>query len=252
MSSEISKLAVVSTSDIGTGVTIGPFAVIAQDVRLGNDVRIHPHVVIEPGVVIADGVEVFPGAYIGKEPKGAGSLARKPTFDRRVVIGANSSIGPHAVVYYDVEIGNNTLLGDGASIREKCRIGSYCIVARYVTVNYNTTIGDRTKIMDLSHITGNGSIGNDVFISVLVGTTNDNSMGQMQYDEGRVLGPTVHDGAAIGVGASLLPNVDIGEGTVVGAGAVVSKSIGADKLVLSVPAKVINRFRRKAAKEGDR
>jgi len=251
MNNMISDLAVVGTKDIGRGVRIGPFAVIADNVRLGNDVHIHPHVVIEAGVEIGDGVEIFPGAYIGKEPKGAGSLARKPTFERRVVIGANSSIGPHAVVYYDVEIGNNTLLGDGASIRERCKIGSHCIVARYVTINYSTTIGDRTKIMDLSHVTGNGSIANDVFISVLVGTTNDNSMGQLPYDETRVVGPTVHDGVAIGVGASLLPGVDIGEGTVIGAGAVVSKNIGANKLVLSVPAKVMNRFKQQGGEEGD-
>lgn len=250
MSAKISDLAVVGTKNVGHGVSIGPFAVIADDVSIGNDVRIHPHVVIESGVTIGDGVEIFPGAYIGKEPKGAGSLARKPTFERRVVIGPNSSIGPHAVVYYDVEIGNNTLLGDGASIREKCRIGSYCIVARYVTINYNTTIGDRTKIMDLSHITGNCTIGNDVFVSVLVGTTNDNSMGRMHYDEARVLGPTVHDGVAIGVGASVLPNVEIGEATVIGSGSVVSKNIGPDKLVLSVPAKVLNRYKRPSKDEG--
>jgi carbonic anhydrase/acetyltransferase-like protein (isoleucine patch superfamily) len=125
--------------------------------------------VIADGVVLGDNVEVFPGAFIGREPKGAVRRARQPVFDRRVRIGANTSVGPHAVIYYDVEIGESTLIGDGASIREQCRIGERCIISRYVTINYNTTIGDRTKIMDLTHITGNCVIGADVFVSILVG-----------------------------------------------------------------------------------
>lgn len=233
----ISKLAVVESTEIGTNVRIAEFAVVRAGARLGNDVIVHPHVVIGPGVTIGDGVEIFPGAFIGREPKGAGALARQPVFDRVVTIGANTSIGPHAIIYYDVVIGENTLIADGASIREKCRIGSRCIISRYVTINYNTTIGDRTKVMDLTHLTGNMSIGNDVFVSVNVGTTNDNAIGKVGYSEERVLGPTIEDGAAVAVGASLLPGVVIGRDAIVGAGAVVTKNVEPETLVIGMPAR---------------
>src|SRR5688500_4890954 len=118
----ISKHAVVDTNDIGRDVSIGEFAVVRAGVKLGDRVVIHPHAVIEPGVELGEGVEVFPGAYVGKEPKGAGALTRKPVFERVVRIGAGTSIGPGAIVYYDVEIGENSLIGDAASVREKCRI----------------------------------------------------------------------------------------------------------------------------------
>ncbi|GIW27377.1 MAG: acyltransferase [Meiothermus sp.] len=238
----ISPHAVVQTRNIGTNVQIAEFAVIRQDVTIGNDVVIHPHVVIESGVVIGDGVEIFPGAYIGKEPKGAGALSRKPEFERRVVIGANSSIGPNSVIFYDVEIGESTLLGDGASIREKCRIGSKCIISRYVTINYNTTIGDRTKIMDLTHVTGNCRIGNDVFISLTVGMTNDNAIGRMDYDESRVQGPVIEDGAAVGAGVTLLPGVRIGRNALVGAGSVVTKDVDPNTLVMGIPARFVKKL----------
>jgi acyl-[acyl carrier protein]--UDP-N-acetylglucosamine O-acyltransferase len=78
----IHSFAVVETEDIGERVTIGEFAIVRAGARLGNDVVIHPHVVIEAGVVIQDGVEIFPGAYIGKEPKGAGALARPLQFEQ--------------------------------------------------------------------------------------------------------------------------------------------------------------------------
>ncbi|MCB5196119.1 DapH/DapD/GlmU-related protein [Deefgea salmonis] len=233
----IHQTAVISDKAvIGKNVTIMPFAVIG-DVTIGDDCIIHPHVVIADGIVLGNAVEIFPGAFIGKEPKGAGALARQPEFERIVKIGNECSIGPNAVIFYDVAIGNNTLLGDGASIREKCTIGSRCILSRYVTVNYNTKIGDRTKVMDCTHITGNAVIGNDVFISLLVGTTNDNVVRAGYSDH--VVGPIIEDNVVIGVGASLLPAVVIGEGATIGAGSVVTKNVKQKTLVAGVPARFV-------------
>lgn len=232
--------AVVQTDDIGENVNIMEFAIVRDGVKIGNNVTIHPFVVIESGVVIGDNVEIFPGSYIGKVPKGA-ALARQPDYIKKVTIGANCAIGPNAVVYYDVEIGENTLLGDGASVREQCRIGSNCILSRYVTVNYATTIGNNTKIMDATHITGKCSVGNNVFISLLVGSTNDNAIGKLGYEEERIKGPVIEDGVAIGVGAMLLPAITIHENAVIGAGSVVTKDVPPRAVVMGSPA-VVKRY----------
>src|SRR5215212_8365492 len=101
----ISKTAVIETGAIGSGTRIGDFTIVHAGVRLGERVIVHPHVVIEAGVVVGDGVEIFPFAYLGREPKGAGAMARQPEFEKTIRIGANCSIGPNAVIYYDVSIG---------------------------------------------------------------------------------------------------------------------------------------------------
>lgn len=225
-----------SKAVIGDDVAIGPYAIIGHAI-IGPGSVIHPHVVISDGVQIGSQVEVFPGAFIGKEPRGAGAIARQPEFQRCVVVGDECSIGPNAVIYFDVEIGRNTLIGDGASIREQCRVGSYCILSRYVTLNYNVRVGDRTKIMDSTHITGNSNIGSDVFISILVGTTNDNVV-RSGYGS-HISGPIIKDYVVVGVGASLLPGVTIGEGATVGAGSVVTKDVPPGSIVIGAPARVI-------------
>jgi acetyltransferase-like isoleucine patch superfamily enzyme len=242
LENRISDRAVVQTRDIGRNVTIHEFAVVRENVTIGDDVVIHPHVVIERGVRIGDGCEIFPGTYIGKRPAGAGATARPISFEQRTTIGKRCAIGPHAVIFYDVEIGDQTLIGDGASLREQVRVGSRCIISRYVTINYNTKIGDRTKIMDLTHITGNAVVGDDVFISVLVGSANDNLVVDRKYTEEKIVGPTIKAGATIGMGASLLPAVSIGEGALVGTGSVVTKDVAAGTLVIGVPARAVRKL----------
>ncbi|MBT3413143.1 MAG: transferase [Anaerolineae bacterium] len=235
----IHKTAIVETNDIGENVEIKEYVVVHKDVVIGDNSIIHPFVVIEDGVKIGNGVEIFPGTHVGKPPRGAGATARPIHYEKKITIGDGCALGPNATIYYDVQIGSNTLIGDGASIRELVRIGHHCILSRLVTVNYETIIGDHTKIMDSTHITGNCVIGRNVFISVLVSTVNDNIVVTRSYDEDKILGPIIEDNATIGAGACVLPGVRIGEGSMVGANAVVTKNVPNYDVVLGVPAKKV-------------
>jgi acetyltransferase-like isoleucine patch superfamily enzyme len=239
----ISPLAIVETDQIGEDVSIHEYAVIRRKVVIGNNVVIHPHVVIEEGVEIGDGVEIFPGSYIGKRPCGAGATSRLSSYQSYVVIGHDCAIGPNAVIFYDVEIGHNTLVADGASLREQVRVGHHCLISRYVTINYNTVIGNRTKIMDLTHITGNCRIGDDVFISIHVSTVNDNNPIGGVYSEESIVGPTIADKSTVGASAALLPAICVGEGAIIGVGAVVTKDVAPYDVVMGVPAKVVKTLR---------
>ena len=232
----IAKSAVVQTDSIGTDVNIGEFAIIRQNTVIGNNVTIHPHAIINSGVLLGDGVEIFPGAFIGKKPGGAGSLARLPKFKSVIRIDANCSIGPHSIIYYDVTLGRDVLVGDGASIREQCSIGDKCIIGRHVTLNYSVTVGRETKIMDHSWMAGNMKIGSNVFISGNVATANDNSMGTVKYSREQMKGPQIEDGARIGAGAVLLPGITVGRQSVIAAGAVVTRNIEPCERVAGIPA----------------
>lgn len=219
---------------------ISDTVIIHENVIIEDDVVIHDYVIIYPNTIIKKGAEIFEHSVIGKPPKAPGCTARKISDSLEpAVIGENSIVSPSCVVYAGTKIGRNTLLGDFCSIREQCKIGDYCLVSRNVSINYNTVVGDRTKILDNTHITGNMIIEEDVFISALVVTTNDNTMGREEYCEDHIKGPWIKKKTTIGAGANILPNVVIGENCIIGAAALVTKDVPAHKVVMGIPGKII-------------
>ncbi|AKB71761.1 Chloramphenicol acetyltransferase [Methanosarcina mazei C16] len=104
-------------------------------------------------------------------------------------------------------------------------------------------IGEKLTIVDKLSDQKNITIGSRVAISpgvILISSSEPNFSKIKQYVK------TVHgtiqikDDAWIGAGAIILPNITIGEGAVVGAGAVVTKDVDPYTIVAGVPAKKIN------------
>ena len=214
-------------------------AVIKENVVLGSGVVIHDFVVIYPNTIIGNNVEIFEGCVIGKPPSKIKSSSRGVSQDLAPVkIGNDSILCPHVTLCTGVKIGEGTMLGNNVSVREECIIGDDCVIAGDVSINYHTTVGNRVKIMDNTHITGNMIIEDDVFISALVCTTNDNSMGRKGWHDG-ITGPIIKRFSTIGGGANLLPNITVGENAIVGASSVVTKDVPARKVVMGIPARIV-------------
>ena len=131
------------------------------------------------------------------------------------------------------------MICDGACIRENVKIGNNTLIAMGVTINSDTIIGCHVKIMDNSHITANALIENYVFIGPLVITANDNSMNRSDVGMSEMKGPIIRQYARIGIGACLLPGIEIGENAIVGANSVVTKDVAPGATVLGIPAKVV-------------
>jgi acetyltransferase-like isoleucine patch superfamily enzyme len=234
--SEIHPSATIETDAVGADVVVREYVVVRAGAVIGAGVVLHPHVVIESGVEIGAGTQVLPGTHLGRVPKAAGIISREPRFERRLTIGKGCAIGTNVVVYYDVEVAAETLLGDGASIREQSRIGPRSVIGRQVTLDAAVTVGEESRVMDKAHLTGEMTVGSRVFISALVTSANDNSFG----DGEKLNGPTVEDDAAIGTGVSLLPGVTIGRGSIVASGAVVTRDVAPGTRVAGVPARPLS------------
>jgi acetyltransferase-like isoleucine patch superfamily enzyme len=220
-----------------TGPVLSDRAHIDSDAEIGEGVTVEPFAAVGDGVRLDSGVYVGYGAVIGHEPRNPGSVARALEFERVVSIGSGTVISPHAVIYYGVEIADAVLIGDGASIREGAHVGGRSLLSRNVTLNYDVTVGENVKVMDNTHLTGGCVVEDDVFISINVSTVNDDRMGREGFEEGRVVGPHIKRGAAIGAAAVLFPGITIGERATVAAGAVVTRDVPDDTLVMGVPAR---------------
>ena len=237
----IHESAVVRAGSLGRGVTIAEFAVVRSGAVLEDDVIVHPHAVIEAGVRLGVGTEVMPGAYLGRAPKRVGAIRREPTYESRLSIGPGCQIGPNAVFYYDTEIGGDTLIGDGASIRELCRVGTGCAIGRNVTFDRDVRIGSECRLGSHVNLVSKSRLGDRVFIAAMVTGANDNTFGAFGYHEEHIQGHTIGDDARIGPGACLLPGVVIGRAATVAAGAVVTRNVEPGATVLGVPARPAQR-----------
>lgn len=235
--STIHPSAVVETDSIGDGVAIGEFAIIRAGAVLGDGVTIQSHAIVEADVEIGAGTEVLPGALLGRRPRAVGAISREPTFSEFLRVGPGCSIGAYAILYYDVEVGSDTLIGDTAAIRETGRVGSGCVLGRSAVVDREMTVGDRTFIGYATSLAARSTIGDNVFIAQHVVMTNDNAMGAEGWGAEEIAGQTIEDEARIGANATLLPGVTVGRGAVVAAGSVVTRDVAAGTTVMGVPAR---------------
>jgi UDP-2-acetamido-3-amino-2,3-dideoxy-glucuronate N-acetyltransferase len=151
--------------------------------------------------------------------------------DDRVVLGLNVAIfHPDLVNLYGCSIGDETKVG------------------AFVEIQKNVVIGKRCKISSHSFICEGVTIEDEVFVGHGVMFTNDvypratNADGSLQTQaDWKDLPTKVCRGASIGSHATVLPNLTIGEGALVGAGAVVTRDVPPFAVVAGVPARVVGR-----------
>jgi UDP-2-acetamido-3-amino-2,3-dideoxy-glucuronate N-acetyltransferase len=114
-----------------------------------------------------------------------------------------------------------------------CSLGEGTKIGAFVEIGEGVKIGKRCKIQTGAFIPSGVTIWDDVFVGP--GATFCNSKYPMSGEPFEHI--VVHGGAVIGANATILPGVRIGEGSVVAAGAVVTKDVPPFTTVMGVPAK---------------
>ncbi len=131
------------------------------------------------------------------------------------------------------KIGRNVRIWHYAYVGAKTVIGDNVKIGSLAHVDYGVRIGNDVKIEGLAYIPPLTVIGSGVFIGPAATFTND------PYPMSpRMAGTTVEDGAIIGARAVVRPGVKIGRNAVVGMGAVVTRDVPADTVVMGNPARI--------------
>ena len=193
-------------------------------------------------IINGNNTTIDPKAILGAigKPGKATKKLRSALADKDVIsIGDNCSIRAGAIIYNGVRMGNNVLVADYATIREGVLIGSNTKIGRGVCIENDVVIGRNVSIQSNAYITAYSVIEDDVFVAPGVNTSNDKWCSRGKDREGKHCGVLARKGARIGVGATILPGVELGEECFVGAGSLVTKDVLPFTIVYGVPAKVI-------------
>jgi UDP-2-acetamido-3-amino-2,3-dideoxy-glucuronate N-acetyltransferase len=135
-------------------------------------------------------------------------------------IGAGTRIWQFAVVL------------PGAKIGQDCNICSHCLIESDVV------IGDRVTVKSGVQLWDGLRLGDDVFIGPNASFANDR-FPRSKKTPNKFLQTVLGAGASIGAGATILPGLAIGSNAMVAAGAVVTRSVPPNAIVVGNPAKIV-------------
>lgn len=135
-------------------------------------------------------------------------------------------------------IGDGTRIWAFAHVLAGAKIGKNCNICDGVFVENDVIVGDNVTIKCGVQLWDGTRIGNNVFIGPNASFCNDLYPRSKQYPE-KFEGAIIADGASIGANATLLPNIHIGRGAMVGAGTVVTRDVPPFARVVGNPAKII-------------
>lgn len=211
---------------------------IKEGVILGNNVIKEDDVYIDYGCIIRDNVHIKKGSFIG-----ARSILGEYLMDfykdktnkyHPLLIGENAIIRSENVIYGGNTIGDNFQTGHKVTIRESniivsnVRLGTLadiqhrCSIGSYVSIHSGVFIGEETIIKDYAWIFPHAVLTNDP-------TPPSNE----------IQGVTVESYAVISASSTILPGVYVNRDSIVGAGAIVTKDVLEEKVVVGNPAKVV-------------
>ena len=154
---------------------------------------------------------------------------------------------------YKIEIGRNTWIQGKIEVAGSGQLsfGDNCVISQwscYKLYGGWIKIGNNCSVNSFCHISGNGgvTIGDNVRIAtgcvIVSANHNFEKIDMPIYLQGETkMEIHIEDDCWLGAGVKVLSGVTIGKGSVIGAGAVVTKDIPPYSVVVGVPGKVIKR-----------
>lgn len=139
---------------------------------------------------------------------------------------------------------HSTTIGDGSRVWQfvvilaGAKIGQDCNICSHCLIENDVIIGDRVTVKSGVQLWDGLRVGDDVFIGPNASFANDR-FPRSKITPDKFLQTAVETGASIGAGATILPGITIGRNAMVAAGAVVTRSVPPNAIVVGNPAKIV-------------
>ncbi len=157
-----------------------------------------------------------------------------------MTISEKSLIHPSAIVDDGAQIGAGTKIWHFCHVMGSARIGERCVLGQNVYVGPNVAIGNNVHIQNNVSVYEGVTLEDNVFCGpsmVFTNVIDPRSAFPIAGPE-EFLPTLVKRGASLGANCTIVCGNTIGEGAMVGAGAVVTRDVPDFALVVGVPAKI--------------
>jgi len=150
-----------------------------------------------------------------------------------------TKIQDHAIIrsgstlYRNIRIGHHFRTGHKVLIRENANIGNHVMVGTSTVIDADVTIGSNVSIQSNVYISTGCVCEDNVFLGPNCTLLND----KYPIRKGKLEPPRICKGASVGGNVTILPGVVIGEGAMIGGGAVVTKAVPPWHLAIGNPAR---------------
>jgi acetyltransferase-like isoleucine patch superfamily enzyme len=159
-------------------------------------------------------------------------------------MNVSAQVSAHACIADDVRLGARVRVSPFVNLYG-CEVGDDSRLGAFVEIQRGARIGSRCKISSHSFICEGVTIEDEVFVGHGVVFINDrtpratNADGQIQSEnDWQLVETVVRRRASLGSGAIIMCGVEIGEGAMVGAGALVTHDVPPHAVVAGVPARL--------------
>ncbi|MCU4622095.1 WxcM-like domain-containing protein [Acinetobacter radioresistens] len=133
------------------------------------------------------------------------------------------------------KIGQKTKIWQFSVVLQNAMIGENCNICAHTLIENDVIIGNNVTIKSGVYVWDGITLEDNVFIGPCVAFTNDKKPRSKQYPE-KFPQTIVEMGASIGANATILPGIRIGQNALIGAGAVVTKDVPENAIVIGNPA----------------
>ncbi len=193
---------------------------------------------IEVGVTIGRDTVIMPNTCLyGRTEIGAGNVLGPNSIIRDSIIGDGCKV--LASVLEGAVLENDVDMGPFARLRKGAHLGNHVHMGNFGEVK-DSYLADGVKMGHFSYI-GNAQIG--AHTNIGAGTITCN------YDGEKKHATDIGENVFIGSDTMLVAPLKIGNGARTGAGAVVTKNVAEDTLVVGMPARAIKKLERNAKKK---
>lgn len=130
------------------GVSVGAYAYIGIEARLGSGCKIHHHATVEGNTILGRNNEVFPYAFIGGKTHDKKFRGGNPSLR----IGDNNVFREYVTVHLATSDGDVTIVGDDNLFLAYSHIAHDCVVGSHVIMSANAALGGHVWVEDHANI----------------------------------------------------------------------------------------------------